>query len=255
MQAPQSMVMLSTVILVALGGCDTREGVDAANAEPEVAADVLDINWDAVPPPSAIASALAVDIELEPAIPTAGPGGWQFEIETFWFHSSDIFALTTAADSLFAPVPANIALFEADELASGQFVGFEFRDDNDVIIGFGSEQLDIDFQELEAQPTYTFTVPGRGALVIAQREDIGYVIDEVNDMVANDEYVRVYDPPWVTESTIPGTGKVIGGTGEFAGAKGVAREFVVIYKLDLLTGMHEFTDVIQVALLPGMDNG
>jgi hypothetical protein len=61
--------------------------------------------------------------------------------------------------------------------------------------------------------------------------------DEIADMVSSGDpadLVRSWDPPLTIVTTVPGTGRIIGGTGEFDNARGVWRETQALHELDLI---------------------
>ena len=244
-------VFVGMCMVASLSACDEGQDRDPVEAQlqAESAVEDIEVDWDAVPLPPAVAAAEGLDIQIEQA-PTAGPGGWQFEIENFSLTTNDIFALTGAPGGLFAPIPAGIAAFDEPILAPGFMIASKIFNDEGEVIGFGTEQEILDFQNLSAKTTYTLTLPGRGTLMVEQDEDLSFLIDEVSDMVMDGEFVRSYETPLVNENSIPGTGRVIGGTGEFEHAKGVVREIGIINELNLITGVHDLEVIVQVALLP-----
>lgn len=168
-------------------------------------------------------------------------------MEFFYFEApEDVISITSAPGNLFAPTPAGIPLFTEPELAEGFMVSFKVYDQNHDLVGFGTEQEIVDLPGEIAYTTYTLTLPGRGTLMLKQQEDIGPLLAEVAEMGATQDLVREYNPPWVMLSTIPGTGRIVGGTGEFAHAKGVVREFGVTYGIDLTTQTFDIAVVLQV---------
>lgn len=169
--------------------------------------------------------------------------------ETFTFSSSTILAVTMAPGGLFAPFPAGIPTFTEPAIADGFFLGIKLRDVDDNIVGFGTEQEVLNLAAARTATTYTLTLPGRGTLMLAQEEDLTVLLVEVNDMIANQQTVRSYDPPLVVLSTIAGTDRIIGGTGEFADAKkGSVHEYNILHKLDIATGVHDLEVMLDVTI-------
>ncbi|NVB40557.1 hypothetical protein G6O69_22135 [Pseudenhygromyxa sp. WMMC2535] len=155
-------------------------------------------------------------------------------IEVFHFQFSDIFAINLVPTGLFPPRPDDIDTFIEPELEDGFIAAFKAFDLQGNLIGFGTEQEVLDFANAETATTFTLTLPERGTLMFGEQEDIAPLLDEVNDMDASQDYVRTYDPPRVDVSTIPGTGRIIGGTGEFENITGSAIEIGVTHSIDLI---------------------
>lgn len=166
--------------------------------------------------------------------------------EFFYFTANDILAITSAPGGLFPPFPADIPTLTEPELANGFLAAFKVFDQYGNIVGFGTEQEVIDAANAINLTTYTLTIPGRGTLMLRQREDLGVVFDEINDMVSSAELVRTYDPPWIVLTTVPGTGRIVGGSGEFTFAKGIMREFDVVHQINLADREFDLDVVIQV---------
>lgn len=173
------------------------------------------------------------------------PATFPWTVETFQFSADDFIAVTSAPGGLFAPVPSGITSLPP-ELADGFLIATTFRDETDTVIGFGTEQEVLDLANEEGLTTYTITIPGRGTLMLRQRETLSWLLGEFTDMFANEEFVREYDPVYVQINTIPGTGWIVGGTGEFAGSMGVFREVGWLRELNLLTGQHDLGVTLQV---------
>lgn len=242
-----SLALLATATL-GLSGCDLDAEPDTFEAEqvetPTLELDgpvadelsAADVPWPAIDPES--------PASYQSPLPKQKFGFWT--IETFVFDSDDFRSITTAPDVLFANFPAAMEPMPP-ELSTSFMLSFEFRNDDDEIIGFGSEQEVLDFETLTGETTYTLTIPGRGTIVFGQEEDFAWLIDEVDQMVADGEPIRSFDPPLVELSTIPGTGRIIGGTGEFAHAFGFALEYGIVNQINLITRQHELGTVLQVA--------
>jgi hypothetical protein len=172
---------------------------------------------------------------------------WPWVIETFSFSTTELIAVTTASGGLFTPDPVGIQTLDDTAIASGALFAAKFRDDNDDVIAFGTEQEVVDFVTAEALTTYTITIPGRGTLMLKQTEDISGLLDEVNDMIANTETIRTFDPPLEIVTTISGTGRIIGGTGEFECADGYMQETNILSEINLIDGTIDDDVVVQVA--------
>lgn len=156
-------------------------------------------------------------------------------VEVFSYTTThDAFLINAAPGNLFPPLPVDVQVLDEPSLANAFIVGFEFRDLQGNVVGMGTEQEVLDLVNLEGQTTYTLTLPDRGTLMFGQQEDFTEFLGEIDDMITSQEYIRTYDPPLFLVNTIPGTGQVIGGTGEFAGAQGAAIELGLIHGINLI---------------------
>ena len=168
-------------------------------------------------------------------------------IEVFHYTTEqDAFLINAAPGNLFPPLPAGVQVFEEPGLANAFIAGFEFRDQQGNVVGMGTEQEVLDFVTLEGRTTYTLTMPDRGTLMLGWREDFTEFLGEIDDMVTSQEFVRTYDPPLFMVNTIPGTGHVIGGTGEFAGAHGGAIELGLIHGINLIDQTFDLEVIVVV---------
>jgi hypothetical protein len=231
--------LLISCCCIGVSACDADEAIPMAEANVDIASAELVFDWEAVPMPEigGVTSGQAPP----PAIPAMG-----WTIETFHFSSeSNVLALTQMAGGLFTPVPVGMSPLPP-QLDDGFLVGFTFHDKEGQIVGFGTEQEVLDWVDATGQTAYTLTIPGRGTLMLAQQEEFAYMFDVVDDMVADQEFVREFNPPLVHIHTVPGSARIIGGTGEFADIKGSWREISIIYKFDLLTGLHEMGIILQI---------
>ncbi len=236
---------LSALLAPFSSGCDEADEPSNDPAQFARAPESVDFefDWSAVPLPTP-SEAAQLEFEGPPEVP-ASFGPWT--VESFSYFTPDFFALAAAPGGLFAPLlPDGVDPFPP-ELGSGFFVGFTMFDGDNELVGFGSEQEVIDFEAATGETAYTLTIPGRGSLMLTQVEEFPYLFEEIDDMIANQEFVRVYDPPLVNIHTVPGTAKVVGGSGEFFKAKGLWREISIVKKIDLLTGVNDVGAIIQVA--------
>jgi len=171
-------------------------------------------------------------------------------VEVFSFRTThDSFLVNSAPGGLFSPMPSDIELFQAPNLGNAFIAGFEFRDLQGHIVGMGTEQEVLDLPNFSVDTTYTLTIPGRGTLMLGQQEGLEEFLGEIDDMMASQEYVRTFNPPLVMVNTTPGTGHIIGGTGEFAGSRGTAIEVGFVYSIDLIEQSFD----LGVALLIGFE--
>lgn len=70
----------------------------------------------------------------------------------------------------------------------------------------------------------------------SQQEDLSALYALVADRLAPGELERTFDPAIEVTTTVAGTGRVIGGTGGFAGALGRLVEHDTVHFFSLLTG-------------------
>lgn len=167
--------------------------------------------------------------------------------ESFYFSgATDTIATTSAPGGLFGPFPAGIPVFDEPLLANGFLIAFKIYDENNNLVGFGTEQEVIDFENALSDSTYMLTLPGRGTLMLKHTEDFTVYFAEIDDMVADEDYIRVFDPPLPAVTTVPQSGKIVGGSGEFAGAKGKMKEIDMLYEVNLTDQMVDVDAEIRV---------
>jgi hypothetical protein len=173
-------------------------------------------------------------------------GNPKCKLDSFQFRLiDDLVALTGPPGGFFTTSPQGIATFNDPKLEDSYIFVMTLRDVHDNVVGFGSEQEIVDLVNNQSKTTYTVTLPGRGTLMLSQRESFQVLIDAVNDMVADQEFVRVFNPPIVVVSTIPGTGKVVGGSGEFEGKTGVWQDINLVYEIDLINNVFDLGVIVQ----------
>jgi len=68
----------------------------------------------------------------------------------------------------------------------------------------------------------------------------------IDDMVANGETERFIDPPIKVPTTVPGTGKVVGGVGAFEGLSGTFTEYNEFSYLNLEEGTIGINLVLEI---------
>lgn len=241
---PKTSIIVLVSAFFILSACDIEE------ANPDLVVEVAELDtreiepitfdWGLVPQPTIPGSTPAYEAQA----PIPAKQFWN--LETFYFFTNpDFLSVTQAEGGLFAPAPAGMQPLPP-ELADGFLLGFTFRDLNGDIVGFGSIQEVVDFENASAETHYMLTIPGRGTLILAQEENNEALFAELFDMIAEQDFVRSYDPPLVFINTVPGTNRIIGGTGEFAHAKGIWREFAVVNEFNLLTGVHDVGNILQI---------
>jgi len=101
-------------------------------------------------------------------------------------------------------------------------------DSNEDVVGFAAELEHFTADatgRVTAAVDWIFKVPGRGTLMVTQTESSDMLVSIVQDMAANGETERYIDPPIKVQTTVPGTGKVVSGLGEFEGLTGTFTEY------------------------------
>lgn len=171
---------------------------------------------------------------------------WQDEV--FVVTPDDYIAATLAPGAFPAPFPTGIATLDEPAVQSGLLLAGKVRDDDGNVVGFATEQADVDYVALVSHATWTLTIPGRGSLFLSQDEDLRPLFQILGEMQAGGELERTYAPALVVETTLPGTGVVIGGTGEFEDARGTFREVDDVHSLSLATGALAVTDRLEITL-------
>jgi hypothetical protein len=191
--------------------------------------------------------AAACDLDTDPDTSDLRDGNPP-TVEVFKYSSVDDLIATTSDpnNAILAPWPAGIVPLAEPEIVNGGLIATKIRDQNGQLIGFGTEQEVIDFVNAGALTTYTLTLPGRGTLVLQQTEDFGPLFAEIFDMIGDGEFVRSYDPPFEVLTTKPGTGRILGGTGEFAHAKGTWTELDIVNEFDLINRTFDIDCVLEV---------
>lgn len=163
----------------------------------------------------------------------------QIEEIFYQYSDPDLIAVTSNPGGLLQPVPADVPYLYEPELAGGVAVLVKIRDRFNGMAGFASELEHTTTDETGipvSEADWTFKIMGRGTLLVTQIKDITAVINLITDMVTTGELERYLDPPLNVASTLPGTGKIVGGTGEFAGARGTYEEYTEVYYVNLITG-------------------
>jgi hypothetical protein len=163
------------------------------------------------------------------------------------FQPRDYIAASLAPGAFPASFPAGVGQLSEPAIQSGLLIAGKLRDSQGGVVGFATEQSNLDLQAMVATGTWTLTIPGRGALFLSQQEDVAPLFQILGDMQAHGELERNYSPPLFVVTTI-GVGYVIGGTGEFAGARGTFRELDFVETISLATGVLRVTDRLEIDL-------
>jgi hypothetical protein len=176
-------------------------------------------------------------------------GAGETHHEVFIAHQSntagfDTLGLTLGPGTFIAPFPAGTPLLT--ELPTGFGSYFTVRDAaTNTVVGVGSELEELNFASLVSESNWTVTIPGRGTIFGAQQENVAPLFAIVNDMVSRGVFEQTFDPPLEIVTTVPGSGHVIGGTGEFDSAKGTMVETDKLYFISLITGTLTVDDTVE----------
>jgi hypothetical protein len=171
-------------------------------------------------------------------------------IETFHIDTeTHVIALTTDLASLLQASPSNLQRLYENSLVGGVAVLTKITDSYGEVIGFGSE-LELITTDATGKTTakteWTFKIPGRGTILATQTEDLTALIDLAVDMINNGEAARYLSPPLTVVTTVPGTGKIVAGLGEFKNISGTFQETNEITYLNIADGTINLTITLQI---------
>ena len=149
--------------------------------------------------------------------------------EVFYWRVSDIYALTDGGFVFIDQIPEGITSLVDTPAKDLLLLSTFIRNEADEIVGIASEHEEFERPQTEAgkhDAIWTLLISGRGSLIA---HEIEVSTQETRDFLAQ---IRAMDEPWSGEFVADGTigpaanglGIVIGGTGEFAGAKGYMKE-------------------------------
>jgi len=185
---------------------------------------------------------------VEPIV-TSGPAGER--IESFVIEvPGDGIAITNSGKLALAPFPAGIALFTEPRIEKSLAVLAKVRDGRGEVIGYASElevfgETDFSKGDVLWNTDWTLVIPARGALFLHQQEHAGELYPKViaPTMQSGEDWVG----DWTVITTVgpqpDGRGLVVGGTGEFAGARG---SFVEIDRVTRFTPKGEMFATVRL---------
>lgn len=178
----------------------------------------------------------------------AGGRGWVEESFFAEVPQDGVFE-THRGDLPLALFPEGIAKFTEPRLHNAFALGGKLRDKTGEVVGFSTEieevlpETDFESGKLLTHTVWTLFLPGRGTLVLDQIED--------SSAVATKVFKPAFDSgrPWtgtlraVTTAgpRKDGKGVILGGTGEFGGARGTGIEIADLRSFDPVTGTLEGT--------------
>jgi hypothetical protein len=174
--------------------------------------------------------------------------------QTFTFSTeTDVISLVMASDGLFASIPAGIMTLDEPEIRNGFIGSFKAYDEGGQLVAFGTKHEEFVPPTPISMTSYMLTLPGRGALMLEATQDVTPFYEEIADMISSGDpadLVRSFEPPLTIVTTVPGTGRIIGGTGEFANTRGVWREIQALHGLDLIERTLADTLTLELWQLP-----
>jgi len=149
--------------------------------------------------------------------------------EVFYWHVDDIFALTDGGFVFIDQIPEGITTLVDTPAKDLLLLATFIQNEAGQVVGIGSEHEEFHrplTPEGKHDAIWTLLVSGRGTLI---GHEIEVTTQETRAFL---EKIRQMDEPWSGEFIARGTigpaangmGVVIGGTGEFAGARGYMTE-------------------------------
>jgi len=171
-------------------------------------------------------------------------------VETFYMSGDPhLIALTAGPGGILKPFPPSIQYLDEPNIANGLTVLSKITDRNGEVIGFVAEVEEFIPQadgSIKVVEEWMIKVPGRGAMMVAHIEDASTLFGIIDDMVANGETERYIDPPIKVPTTVPGTGKVVGGVGAFEGLTGTFTEYNEFSYLNLVDGTIGINLILEI---------
>lgn len=157
--------------------------------------------------------------------------------EVFYWRVSDIYALTDGGFVFIDQIPEGITSLVGTPARDLLLLSTFIRDEADRIVGIASEHEEFERPLTAAakhDAIWTLMISGRGSIIA---HEIEVSTEETRAFL---ERIRAMDEPWSGEFVAQGTigpaenglGVVLGGTGEFAGARGYMKEENVYLNFD-----------------------
>ncbi|MDH3973029.1 MAG: hypothetical protein OEV42_02005 [Deltaproteobacteria bacterium] len=179
-------------------------------------------------------------------------------VETFYASADPhLIALTGGPTALLAPFPSSVQYLIEPNVVDGLAVLVKVTDSSGEVVGFAAEleHFTVDATgNLTAAVDWIFKVPGRGTLMVKETESHAMLVSIVEDMVANGETERYIDPPIKVQTTVPGTGKIVGGVGDFEGLTGTFKEYNEFTYMNIANGTIGVNLTLEVTYDDNQDN-
>lgn len=187
-------------------------------------------------------------LRVEPIVSERSTGE---RVESFFVEvPTDGIAVSNSGRMLLAPFPPGIPLFSEERIRNSLAVLCKVRDANGELVGYASElevfgQTDLSQGDVVWDTDWTVVLPARGALFLHQQEHSGELFPKVVEpTLASGEDWR---GDWIVTTTVgprpDGRGVIVGGTGEFEGARG---SFVEIDRLTRFTPRGEMFITVEL---------
>lgn len=180
-------------------------------------------------------------------------------VESFYIDGSeDFIASTGSPEQVLKPYPVGVQFLDEPNLFGGLALLYKLRDRFGEVVAFSSELEDITTTPDGVQTSisnWTFKIPKRGMVVVTQIEDFTPLIAEIMDMLSKGETERYFDPPFTLQTTAPGTGKIVGGIGEFEGATGTFREINWLHYINIANGTLDVDGQLEITFDNQDDQG
>ena len=159
--------------------------------------------------------------------------------EIFFSKSTnDLVAFTGSPGGLLPPTPTGIKEFDEKNLMGSIAVITQIRNSLGEVIGIATEMEFVEPQgnDVFTDTDWTLKIPGRGTVHLTQVENVNFIVNAISDMKKNGEITKSFTPPIEVITTVPGTGKITGGTKEFENITGICKETNRLHSLNLKTG-------------------
>ena len=172
------------------------------------------------------------------AEPVADASNGAETVESFFLEwPEDAVCITHNGKVFLAPYPTTIPLFTEPNIKNSLAVVAKIRDAEGTIIGFASEMevfLNSDFEggDIRFKTDWTIVIPGRGTLFLHQEDHDRELVSKIvkPTMDSGKDWEGDLTLSTTAGPRADGRGIIVGGTGEFEGAKGSFLEIGTISK-------------------------
>ena len=170
--------------------------------------------------------AVLPDIENPAVAPITSRGENGALVESFFFTASqDVVAITHNGKLPLAAWPAGIPLFSEAAIDKGFALITRIRNAAGEIVGYAAElgghpEGDMLTQNLKWNTDWVVVLPARGALFLHQQEHSGPLREIMPTVLAGEDWRGDLRVQTTVGPRPDGRGVILGGTGEFAGARG-----------------------------------
>jgi len=147
-------------------------------------------------------------------------------IESFFFNGpQDVVAITHNGKLPLAASPPGITLFSEPAIDKGFALITQIRNAAGEIVGYAAElevhpEGDMLTQNLKWNTDWVLVLPARGALFLHQQEHSGPLREIMKPVLAGEDWRGDLRVQTTVGPRSDGRGVILGGTGEFTGARG-----------------------------------